>query len=44
MLNIEEKSGLGERVAQILNGQQLKTLTVMKETTRSGNNELFRWK
>lgn len=43
MLNIEEKSGLGEDVAQILTGQSLKTLTVVQETTKkvaiSGENQ-----
>lgn len=34
MLNIEEKSGLGEDVAQIRTGQPLKTLAVVQETTQ----------
>lgn len=34
MLNIEEKIGLWEEVAQILNGLQLKTLTLMQGMTR----------
>lgn len=34
MLNIEEKSGLQEDVAQMLTGQQLKTQTVVQETTK----------